>query len=330
MRLIASAALGAGVAAAIAIAVTLWVREDPQPAGGPGRPLDDAAGGGTSTPAPGRISFAGSVFGPAPSLLPYSAAGSQGADYSLTDPNTHGAVVVHDPRGLRRRVIKLTTDEAKGDGDVVRMQLNGPKLLGEGSHVWILNEFLFPRGFPTLAADGWMTLSSVYGRPYGGPGPNSIGLRAEGGRNQLVWKDEAGDTYRDLWRAPAGRGVWHVVARHMYLSEDPAKGYMEIWYARRGHPLKLQRLTGPAAGSTRRYYRTLEPGVNWETDRSSPYYHDLDSSNISNYHKDGMPGWSGLVSVYFADHRIFPGTLRPEQIDPYERRRRASGRGGRR
>ena len=43
--------------------------------------------------------FDGSVFGPAPSLAPYAAAGAEGASYSLTDPNTHGAVVVSDPAG---------------------------------------------------------------------------------------------------------------------------------------------------------------------------------------------------------------------------------------
>jgi Polysaccharide lyase/Fibronectin type III domain len=264
-----------------------------------------------------RTIFDGSVFGPVPSVAPYAAAGSQGASYSLTDPNTHGAVVVSDPAGSLRQLIKLTTDEAKGDGSAVRMQLTGPKLLGEGSDVWIVAEYYFPANFPTLPSDGWLTLSSVYGAPHGGAGPNSIQVRNLNGQNYLHWKDEAGNTYQDLWRQPATRGEWHVLARHMYMSSDAAKGFMELWYARRGQPLQRQTLQGPAAGQTRRYYRTLEPGVNWDTDPSSPTYHQANSANLSNYHKDNMVGWSGLSSVYVAAHKLYPGTAGVQQVDPY-------------
>jgi hypothetical protein len=257
------------------------------------------------------------VFGPAPSLVPYVAAGAQGASYSLTDPNTHGAAVVSDPAGSTRRVIKLTTDEAKGDGSAVRMQLNGPKLLGEGGDVWIVAEYYFPASFPTLPAGGWLTVSSVYGSPHGGAGPNSVQVRNLDGQNYLHWKDEATNTYQDLWRQPATRGEWHVLARRMHMSPDPAKGFMELWYAKRGQPLRLQTLQGPAAGQTRRYYRTLEPGVNWNTNSGSSTYHEANSANLSNYHKDGMAGWSGLTSVYVAGHRLYPGSAAVGQIDPY-------------
>ena len=261
--------------------------------------------------------FDGSVFGPAPSVAPYAAAGAQSASYSLTDPNTHGAVVVSDPAGSARKVIKLTTDEAKGDGSVVRMQLNGPKLLGEDADVWIVAEYYFPAGFPTVSTSGWLTVSSVYGSPHGGAGPNSIGVRNLNGENFLQWKDEATNTYQDLWRQPATRGEWHVVARRMHMSPDPAKGFMELWYAKRGQPLRLQTLLGPAAGQTRRFYRTLEPGVNWNTTTGSSAYHEANSANLSNYHKDGMTGWSGLASVYVAGHRLYPGSASVQQIDPF-------------
>jgi hypothetical protein len=264
----------------------------------------------------------GSVFGPGPGVTPYLSAGAQGAGYSLTDPDAHGAVVVPDPADARRKVIKLTTDEAEGDGDVVRMQLNGRKLLGEGAGVWIVAEYYLPATFPTLPPRGWLTLGSVYGSPHGGAGPNSIQLRSLGGRNYLHWKDEATDTRADLWRRPATRGRWHVVARRMRMSSDASKGFMEIWYAERGRPLRRQTLRGPAAGKKRRYYRTLEPGVNWDTDRGSDTYHEPNSANISNYHKDGMPGWSGLNSVYVAGHKVYPGRARVRQVDPYTRRGR--------
>ena len=262
----------------------------------------------------------GSVFGGGPGVAPYAAAGAQGADYSLTDPGTHGAVVVPDPTGEPRRVIKLTTDEDQGDGSVVRMQLTGRKLLGEGAGVWIVAEYYLPPNFPALPPSGWLTLSSVYGAPHGGPGPNSIHLRGLGGQNYLNWKDEAGNTWEDLWRRPVGRGRWYVLARRMRMSADPAKGFMELWFAERGRPLRRQTLAGPAAGKKRRYYRTLEPGVNWDTDRGSDTYHEPNSANLSNYHKDGMPGWSGLNSVYVAGHKIYPGRAGVRHVDPYYRR----------
>jgi hypothetical protein len=236
---------------------------------------------------------------------------SYGGGYALEQRDAgHYAARVRDPTGLDRRVVDLTTDESLGDGQAVRMQLQGSPILQRGREVWILNEFYFPRDFPNLSPRGWLSLSSVYGPPGEGAGPNTLSMRRLHRANHLTWVEEPGGE-SVLWEGRvATRGVWHVVVRHMKLDTDPKKGFMEIFYGRHGGPLRLQRLSGSASGKTRRYYATLRPGVNW--DGSSP-----NGLNISNYHRDGMPGWDGQVSIFFANHRIFPGDTTPRQLERY-------------
>ena len=274
----------------------------------------------------GKVKPARPIAGGEPGAQVWSAPGSEAADeqadasdrsesygggYALTPSDAgHYAAQVRDPTGLDRRVIDLTTDESLGDGQAVRMQLAGAPILRRGWDVWILNEFYFPHDFPNLSRNGWLSLSSVYGPPGEGAGPNTLSMRRLHGTNQLTWVEEPGGK-SVLWEGRvATRGVWHVVVRHMRLDTDPRKGFMEIFYGRHGAPLKLQRLSGSAAGKTRRHYATLRPGVNW--DGSSP-----NGLNISNYHRDGMPGWAGQVSIFYANHRIFPVGTTPRQLERY-------------
>ncbi len=240
-----------------------------------------------------------------------SRSASYGGSFALKPTDSgHFAARVDDPAGGGRKVVQLTTDESLGDGHAVRMQLNGAQRLRDGQEVWILNEFYFGPDFPDLAADGWLSLSSVYGPPGSGSGPNTLSMRYENGANRFTWIEQPGGR-STLWAGqPATRGTWHVVVRHLRLDSDPDKGFMEIYYGIRGEPLQLQQLSGAASGQTRRYYASLQEGVNWNG--STP-----NSLNISNYHKDDMPGWEGQIPIYFANPRIFSGGASPESIARY-------------
>ncbi|OCX51815.1 hypothetical protein BEL04_17540 [Mucilaginibacter sp. PPCGB 2223] len=55
-----------------------------------------------------------------------------------------------------------------------------------------------------------------------------------------------------LWSAPLSRNEWNDFVLHLYISRDPAKGFVEFWY--NGVQQQL-------AGSAARYYgRTLDAG----------------------------------------------------------------------
>ena len=233
---------------------------------------------------------------------PYARLGTTGGDASVA--------TVADPAGLPRDVVRITTDGSAPAGGVVRTQLISPPLLGAGADVWVLTELYLPPGFPTVSSDGWATLTSVYGPPYGGPGPNSIGLRALRGRNRFTWVDEAGGQ-EILWQRPAVPGRWWVIARRLRMGADPATGSTEIWFAEHGRPLRRQSVAGAPAG--RRRQATLVPGVNWDTDRASDTFRAANTSRIGLYHRAGMPGWERRLSIY-ARHVILPGDITVDAV----------------
>ena len=273
-------------------------------------------------------SFDGTVWGPptpgtytrgtsGPQVAPWkeadanSATSSFGGSFHLGQDVGDTAQVVSDPTGLPRSVTKLTTDPASATtSTALRMQLTGQNTLANGDEVWLLNEFYVPADFPVIPPDpdGWLTLTSVYGNPGQGSGPNGIELHNVSGQNRLGWQLNH-SPWTWLWNGPAlTPGRWHVLVRHMKMSPDPAVGYMELYYAERGQPLQPQTLAG---GATRRYYATLESGVNW--DGSTP-----NSTRISLYHKLPMAGWTGRHSLYEV-HRFWrnAGVTSAAQVDPY-------------
>jgi hypothetical protein len=247
--------------------------------------------------------------------------------HSNTDPNVEGVAVVDDPLGLKsttdpsravRKVIKITTDEHLRFDGYVRAQLRSPPLLGAGEHRWVIAEVYIPPGTPVMpdAPGTFWTILSIFGPPYNGSGPDSISLdrNRAGTGNDITWRLPDGDV---IWRTPATPGVWHIVAQHIFLSSDPAKGFSEIWYSQRrpdGTPrMPLTRqMIGGADGiplTYRRYYATLDPAHNWD---GTP-----DSVNLANYHSANI--WPGrrFISLYFARYRIYDGRTSVREIDPY-------------
>jgi hypothetical protein len=270
--------------------------------GAPGTTRDRAAGRAAQQ---GRVLFDGSSFRGS-SVAPYARIYSTGP-FSTTNPRRHGIVAVRDPTGLPRTVLKLTTDDSQSRGGIVRVQAEShADIARKGDTIWILNEFYNP-GIPPVTS--WLTLGSLYAGGSTGPGRVSIGVRGDHGRNYLTWTDEGGNsgrTGKPVWRTPFTPGTWQVVARKIHVSDDPNAGWMEIYHAVLGHPLRRQRLLGPWAGRMRRVMATV----------SSRWPGPFDV-RINNYHAAGMPGWSGVHSVYDADHKVFRGSATLRQIDPF-------------
>jgi hypothetical protein len=241
--------------------------------------------------------------------------------YSVTDPAVHGVVMVADPTGLARPVIKTRTDESKGttgssDGSAnVRISMVGAQIFSEGDEIWARNELYIPAGFPLVlpsgGSDHWLSFASVYDRSGGwvSTGPMTLQIYSISGANRFHWILHDGLNATPVgvvWTAPATTGVWHVFLRHMKLHSDPAIGFGELWYGQRGAPLTVQTLSGVAAGETRHFTRTCVAGTS-----------NAISSDVTNYHADGM--WTGFTDLYHANHKAWrAASIRDvRQVDPY-------------
>jgi hypothetical protein len=247
--------------------------------------------------------------------------------HSNTNPDVDGVSVVDDPAGLTssgpphgiRKVIKVTTDEQRAfAGRYVRTELRGPELFRPGDDRWVIAELYIPRDTPVMPEDrhAFWTVLSIFGSPYAGSSPNAFHLARNraGTGNDIVWELPNGIP---IWRTPATRGVWHVLARRIEFSSDPLKGHSEIWYSesRPDGSLKTplaRQLVGGDGGvplTYRRHYATLDPAHNWNGTANHP--------DLKNYHTANMWPDKEFLSLYFARHRVYDGAVPVEQIDPY-------------
>ena len=261
----------------------------------------------------------GTFHGGEGALPPYqwsSASGPGGGWYqphSNTNPSAHGVTVVSDPTGLGRPVIRLNADERLYYTNYVRDEIRGPLQLGPGMDRWVIAEMFVPTDTPTIpTASAWWTVLSIFGPPYKGASQNSFQMNrnAVGTGNDITWETPTGAI---LWRTPAIKGVWHIVARRIKFSSDATQGFSEIWYSQRDAagkptgPLVQQTLSG---GVKRRYYKTLDPNINWDG-------HTLNHADLKNYHSSNMWPGRNYTPLDFARFRIYDGTTPVREIDPY-------------
>jgi hypothetical protein len=258
--------------------------------------------------------------GALPSYQWSSASGPNGGyfqPHSNTDPNVHGATRVPDPAGLARTVIKLNADERKNNGSYVRVEIRGKAQFGPGMDRWVTTEVFVPNDTPTMTTSSkFWTIQSIFGAPYSGSSPDSFSMRrnSAGTGNDFTWCLPDGTP---IWRTPATKGVWHILARHIVFSTSASEGYSEVWYSQRNAdgtvttPMTRGTISGGGIAPTgRRYYATLDPAHNW--DGSS-----LNHPDIKNYHTANM--WPGhtFTPLYFARFRVYDGATPVAQIDPY-------------
>ena len=262
-----------------------------------------------------RIDPRGVFHGGGGRLPPYqwSSAWEEGRGFlshSNTDPDVMGVTMGPDPTGIARQVIKIRADERQNNGKYTRMELRGPNLFKPGMTDWVISEIYIRPGTPTMPSSrDWWTTMEVYGPPYAGTGPLTIGLgrNARGTGNDFVWRTATGAI---RWRRPAPDGVWFIIARRIHFADD-ASGWVEIYESHRGHsgeptgPLRIQRL---ANGRTRWSGPTLDPAND-----GGPNHFDL-----KNYHIANMWPHRVYTDLYFARARVYSGDTPLIRIDPWD------------
>ena len=274
--------------------------------------------GDTFTIDPTGFSHGGA--GALPSYQWSSASGPAGGyfqPHSNTDPNVHGATRVPDPAGINRTVIKLNADERKSNGSYVRVEIRGKAQFGPGMDRWVTTEVFVPNDTPTITTSSkFWTIQSIFGAPYSGSSPDSFSMRRNGAGtgNDFTWCLPDGTP---IWRTPATKGVWHIIARHIVFSTSASQGYSEVWHSERNAagtpttPMTRGTISGGGIAPTaRRYYATLDPAHNWDGVT-------LNHPDIKNYHSANM--WPGhtFTPLYFARFRVYDGAVPAAQIDPY-------------
>ena len=261
-----------------------------------------------------RVARSGSWRGGSGTLPPWqwSSAWEEGRGFlphSNIDPNVLGVTMQPDPAGIARQVIKIRADESQNNSDYTRMELRGPALFSAGMTDWVISEIYIPPGTPTMpAARDWWTTMEVYGPPYAGTGPLTIGLSRNraGTGNDFVWRSASGEI---RWRSRATNGVWFVIARKIHFATN-STGYVEIYESRRdaagnpSGPLRIQRL---ANGQTDWHLATLDSA----NDGGANHF------DVKNYHVANM--WPGrrYTDLYFARPRVYDGAIPVAKIDPY-------------
>lgn len=248
----------------------------------------------------------GSTFNPS-TLAPYTRVNASGpgttgqGPHTTTDTRGHGITMVPDPAGVRdasgavRKVMKFRTDESKGDGAVVRMQLESPYLIQAEMTNWIYYEIFVPRNFPLISGNGaFFTTGSVFTGGGSGSGPTTMMIEGrDDGVNDHVWNG---------WRSGnIVPGRWHKIARRTVFTTSPATGRFEIWSAPLGEPLELQKSTRMA---------TLVEGNNYKAGQGS-------FLRLGNYHSDETnEDYPAFVELYYANHKTFDGDESVSAIDP--------------
>lgn len=181
------------------------------------------------------------------------------------------AAMIADPAGSGRDVISLTClNEDTGVTSNPRAQLGGKYILEPETEFWLHTRIYFPEDFPTF--DNWMSLCGVWGPPFGLDG-GPFHLQTWDGRTLNA---ERNSTYHDdlPLKMPIVRGQWTDILWHEYLSQDPTKGFVELW--RDGTPQTF--IEAPGNPTQRLYMKTIdasnsgEPGNVNQSARISVYY----------------------------------------------------------
>ena len=196
---------------------------------------------------------------------------------------------IEDPTGEAGRVFDLTVHNSDvyplTPTENPRAQLLSPGIIKEGDEFWLGTKFMIPKGYPFVG--GWMSLVSIYGPPFEGPGPWDIEVRG----NSICWQRNGGSDWDIPWSEPIAYGQWTSVLLHERFASD---GWVEMWID--GKPVTF------FAGS-----ETANPGHHETTNRL--HMATMDSSNdggpnsakIMQYREAGM---FNVGSVYFGDLKV--------------------------
>lgn len=151
-------------------------------------------------------------------LRDYSIQAAPGAVEEVPDPLGSGATVfrmtVNDDH-----VAPLTPTEDP------RAQLLSPEIIESGLEFWASTKILLPTDFPdprSWPRGSWLQLLQIYGPPWKGSPPVSVGVDRSG----LVWQRNSTYDWDVPWRMPLVKGRWVDVLLHERFSSD---GFVELW-----------------------------------------------------------------------------------------------------
>ena len=152
--------------------------------------------------------------------------GDQIGDFWINHSAPGAISEVPDPTGSGGTAIGMTVS----DQDVYpitptenpRAELLSPAMITAGEEVWLQTKFLVPTDYPTVPADGWVSLVSFYGAPFNGPSPFHLELAGD----NLQWQRNGTYGYDVPWQAPLIRGSWNTVLVHERFATD---GFVEMW-----------------------------------------------------------------------------------------------------
>jgi hypothetical protein len=170
--------------------------------------------------------------------------------------NAASVVTTPTPPGYRYAEKLAVADGCAGAGGDPRFDSISPNLFANGDDAYIGFSTYFPSGFPLTGTDwtccqNWLQFAEIYGAPYNGS--PSIGLYARD--SKLAFGRDATHNNDTPWTAPFTTNTWYSITLHVKFSTDPSVGFVELWL--NGVPQKFTN------GSTRLYYDTLVPNVNW-------------------------------------------------------------------
>jgi hypothetical protein len=158
----------------------------------------------------------------------------------------------------------------------------------EGTHRVTFESLRLPADFP-LSTRSWQVVTQMkQAEPSNnGGGTPVLELDANSGRWELSQSESNGESSnsRTLWSTPATRGVWTRFAWDVYYSQDPAKGYVQLWVE-----------TGGAGGSTVRspvvHTYTLKREIGGSGNRIPAGASIPSHLRVGVYHDPSIPGTS--------------------------------------
>jgi hypothetical protein len=211
-----------------------------------------------------------------------------------------GAIAeVPDPVGSGETVLRMTVSNRDvyplTPTDNPRAELASPEMIGAGANVWLSTKFLVPAGYPEIDAGGWVTLVSVYGRPFYGTSPWRLELAGD----SLQWQRNATYDFDTPFRQPLARGRWTTVLLHERFDR---RGFVEMWID--GRPIEFfgygRRERDDPAATRRLKMATMD-----RSNDGGP-----NSVRISQYREEGM---FAKGTIYFGALEVGPtrGSVAP-------------------
>jgi hypothetical protein len=142
---------------------------------------------------------------------------------------------VPDPLGSGKTVLKFTVDDSDAccGSSNPRAQIQTSEFINPGDEIWWGGRILFPTDFPNIrdvssSSHGWVSTGSVFGPPYAGSSPITLGINKCTCNSEPYWgEDNDGWTSR-YWGIPQStmRGHWMTWLVHEKFASN---GWQEVW-----------------------------------------------------------------------------------------------------